>query len=411
MARFEPDTHVAVRPFARNHEGENVTIGLLGGQAFVTIPVEGVEILDALAEGGSVGDALHRYEQAHAETPDIADFLEALELAGFVAELGVGDPAPAAIEPSPQAAAPNFRWISPAAARRALGGPVVFACGLAIAVGLGLVATDPSLVPGATVLVFHRHLAAWTAVMFTVATAGVLVHEFGHVLAARAAGVPARVRVGHRLWVLVVETDMTGIWLAPKRSRQLAFLAGAIIDAACSSALLGVLWARQHGWIVLSQMLERFLAATLVTYLLRLLWQCFVFVRTDLYYVLATALDCKNLLADAEDLMRNWVARARRLPPTTDQSAIPARELRSIRAYTLVWLAGRLLALASLIFVMLPVLAGYGAEIVRTATGGYPRYDAADMVTIVVIVFGVQGAGFVLWIRALYQSKTEGALR
>ena len=411
MARFEPDAHVAVRPFARNHEGENVTIGLLDGQTFVTIPVEGVEILDALAEGGTVNEALERYERAHAETPDIEDFLEALEQVGFVTALGAGDPAPSAPEPPPQAPAMNFRWISPAAARRLFSAPVLFACGLAIAIGVGLVATNPSLVPGVTVLVFHRHLAAWTSVMFAVATVGVLVHESAHVLAARAAGVPARVRIGHRLWVLVVETDMTGIWLARKRSRQLAFLAGAIIDGVSSAALLGVLWARQHGWLELSPALERFVAATLLTYLLRLLWQCFVFVRTDLYYVLATALDCKNLLADTENLLRNWVARARRRAPLTDQSAIPAHELRSIRAYTVMWLAGRLLAVASLFFVMLPVLAGYGAEIVRTMTGGHPSYDAADVLTIVVIVFGVQGAGFVLWIRALYQSRTEGALQ
>jgi hypothetical protein len=411
MARFEPDAHVAVRPFARNHEGENVTIGLLDGQTFVTIPVEGVEILDALAEGGTVREALDRYERAHAETPDIEDFLEALEQAGFVTALRAGDPAASAPEPSPQAQPMNFRWISAGAARRLFSAPVLIACGLAIAIGVGLGATTPSLVPAVTVLVFHRHLAAWTAVMFAVATAGVLVHESAHVLAARAAGVPARVRISHRLWVLVVETDMTGIWLAPKRSRQLAFLARAIIDGVSSAALLGVLWARQHGWLVLSPTLDRFVAATLLTYLLRLLWQCFVFVRTDLYYVLATALDCKNLLADTEDLLRNWVAGARRRPPLIDQSAIPTRELRSIRAYTVIWLAGRLLAIASLFFVMLPVLAGYGAEIVRTVTGGHPSYDAADVLTIVVIVFGVQGAGFVLWIRALYQSKTEGALQ
>jgi hypothetical protein len=410
MARFEPDAHVAVRPFARRDEGENVTIGMLDRQTFVTIPGEGAEILDALVEGATVGEALRRYEQAHAETPDIADFLEALEQAGFVAPLAAGEPVPPARESAPAAAAPSSRWVSPVAARRALSAPVLLACALAIAAGAGLIAVHPSLLPSATVLVFHRHLAAWTAVMFAVATAGVLVHESGHVLGARAAGVPARVRIGHRLWFVVVETDMTGIWLAPKRSRQLAFLAGAIIDAVAASVLVGVLWARHAGWFELAPTLYRFVAASLLICLLRLLWQCFAFVRTDLYYVLATALDCKNLLADTEDLMRNWVARARRRPPVADQSAIPARELRAIRAYTVVWIAGRLLALASLVFVMAPVLAGYGAEILRTVTGGHPRYDTADILAIVVTVFGVQGAGFVLWIRGLYQSKAKGAV-
>jgi hypothetical protein len=269
-------------------------------------------------------------------------------------------------------------------------------------------ASDPGLVPGATVLVFHEHLAVWLAVVCGVSAGGVIIHEFGHVIAARAAGVPARVRISHRLWFMVAETDMTGIWLAPKRSRQLAFLAGSILDAVGASALLGLLWAEHHGWLALGATLRRVVAATLLSYLLRLLWQCFVFVRTDFYFVLATALDCKNLLGDTEDLLRNWVARACGRPATVNQSAIPPRERRAIRAYTLVWLGGRAIALYSLIFAALPVLVGYGAEIVRTATGGHPSYDAADLLSVLVLVFGLQLAGFALWIRTLYRSRTKG---
>jgi putative peptide zinc metalloprotease protein len=411
MARFEPDAQVAVRPFARNHEGENVTLGLVDQQVFVTIPVEGVEILDTLAAGATVGEAARRYEQTHGETPDIDEFLVALADLGFVATLRDGDAASSdgelPVTPSP--AEPRFRWISPAFARHAVSAPVVCLCAIAIAAGLGIFASDPSLVPAATVLVFHHHLAAWIAIVFTVNAAGVLVHEFGHVLAARAEGVPARVQISHRLWFIVAETDMTGIWLAPKRSRQRAFLAGPIVDAVCASALLGALWAEHKGWLALTPTLRLFVGATLMTYLLRLLWQCFVFVRTDFYFVLATALDCKTLLADTEDLLRNYVARALGRPPAVDQSAIPSRERRTIRAYAFVWLGGRVVALYSLIFAALPVLGGYCAEIVRTATGGHPSYDAADLLTVGVLVLGVQAAGFVLWIRTLYLSRTKGA--
>jgi putative peptide zinc metalloprotease protein len=410
MPRFEPDARVAVRPFARHHEGDDVTVGLLDQQVFVTIPAEGVEILDALAAGATVGEAAREYADAHGETADIVDFLEALADAGFVVNPSADDALPIGDRlAAPPQAAPEFRWISPALARRVVGAPTACICAIAIATGAALFASDPSLVPGATVLVFHRNLAAWLAVVFAVNTAGVIVHELGHVLAARAAGVPARIRISHRLWFIVAETDMTGIWLAPPRSRQRAFLAGPTIDAVCASALLGLRRAQHSGWLALSPTLQLFVAATLMTYLLRLLWQCFVFVRTDFYYVLATALGAKNLLSDTEGLLHNWAARALGRPPAVDQSPIPPRERRAIRRYAAVWLGGRAIALYSLAFAALPVLAGYGTEMVRTVTGGRPHYSLAGLVTVALLVFGMQAAGLVLWIRSLYLSRTKGA--
>lgn len=403
MARFQPDARVAVRPFAHNQEGQDVTIGDLDRQVFVTIPVEGLGILSALAEGKTVGETERLYEQAHDETPDIEDFLTALAQEGFVAPWEDEHSRPG-VEPTP---APVFRWISPAVARRLFGAPVLGACAIVVGVGLGLVATDPNLVPGSAVLVFHHHLAALSWALFAFTLVGVLVHEAGHLLAARAAGVPARIGLGNRLWILVAETDMTGIWMAPRRGRYIAFLAGPIIDAVSAAVLVGVLWAQRRGWFSLSPVLEQFTGAALMTYLLRLLWQCFVFVRTDFYYVLSTALHCKNLLADTENLLRNCLARMRGLAAVVDQSAIPPQEMRTIRAYSVIWLVGRLLALASLIFIALPVLGGYGGEIARTVTGGHPSYSTLDLLTVAVLAFGLEGGGLVVWIAGLYRARKQ----
>lgn len=410
MAGFDPDAPVVVRPFVHNREGDTVTLGLVDRQVFVAIPIEGLAILEALAAGATPGDAARQYARSHGELPDIDEFLGALSAVGFVAPSRNGDPvaAPPRGQSDGLTAAPGFRWVSPALAGRMLSLPVAVGCGVAIVGGLVLSVAHRGLIPGATVLVFHHNLAAWLAGVFAINAAGVIIHESGHVLAARAAGVPARVRISHRLWFIVAETDMTGIWMAPRRSRQVAFLAGPIIDAVCASLLLGLRWAEHNGWVALSPTLRLLVAVTLLTYLLRLLWQCFVFVRTDFYFALATALGCKNLLADTEDLLRGWFARAVGRPPAVDQSTIPPGERSAIRAYAFVWLGGRAIALYSLLFAVVPVLVGYGAEIVRTATGGHPSYSPADLMTVVALVFGVQAAGLLLWIRSLYLSRSKG---
>src|SRR2546430_13538885 len=39
----------------------------------------------------------------------------------------------------------------------------------------------------------------------------------------------------------------TGIWLAPKRHRYLAFMIGSIVDGVSGAVLIGLIWADRHG--------------------------------------------------------------------------------------------------------------------------------------------------------------------
>ncbi|HWH10621.1 MAG TPA: hypothetical protein VG165_05805 [Solirubrobacteraceae bacterium] len=403
MTQFPLDARVAVTAITHRREGSSVTIGDLDRQVFLTIPVEAMDILSALADGATVGEAVRRYEDKHAETPDIEDFLAVLADEGFVRPWDTAEPPPTTAAGARQ----TLAWISPAVARRLFGPLVLAVLGLMVGVGIALVASDPGVIPGPRALVFHDHLAALSVTLFGVAVLGSMVHEVGHLLAARAGGVPARIGVSHRLWIVVAETDMTGVWMTSKRRRYLAFCAGPIVDAASAAVLVGVLWAQRRGWVDLSATLAQFTQAVLFGYLLRLLWQCFVFVRTDFYYVLATALGAKNLLADAEDLLRNRLARIRRTPPLVDQSAIPLAEMRAIRAYSVLWLTGRVLAFASLVLVTLPVLGGYGAELFSAARTGHASYSAVDVVTLAILGLGVQGAGLFVWIRGLRRGRAQ----
>lgn len=412
MAQFPADARVAVPPFAQRREGDNVTIGDPARGVFVEIPAEGLEILDALGSGATVGEAALRYEQGHGDKPDLEDFLSALAAVGLIRAGGRHDqegslqpgrsPLPTShVAPSREPDG-NPGWTAPALARRLVGVPIVGTLALAAASGIALLILDPRLIPSPDVLVFHRHLAVMSAALFALSLAGVMVHELGHLLAARASGVPARIGIGHRLWILVAQTDMSGIWLAPKRRRYLAFLAGPLIDAASTAILLAVLWSARRGWLALSPSAARFLGAVLWTYLLRLLWECFVFVRTDFYYVLSTALGCKRLLGDTEDMLRNQLARLRSSIRTVDQSGIPPRERRAIRAYSIIWLAGRVLAMTSLVFITLPVFGAYVAGVVRLLSGARTSYGAVDVVVLGAIGIGVPAGGLYLWIRSLY---------
>jgi putative peptide zinc metalloprotease protein len=412
MSKYTSETKVKVCSFARRMEGDTVTIADMYRQVFLSIPTEALEILDNLVAGRTVGEARDCFEAKHGETPDIEDFLDVLDSAGFVAarngEFDGPDHRPDhpaagdAVGPGSQ-----LDWLSQAGACRLWRTPVVAACGVLVALMLVLVATDPAVIPGPSVLVFRHYLAAFSLGLFAFGLAGVAIHELAHLVAARAAGVHCRMGVSHRLWILVAETDMTGIWMAPKRARYGAFLAGPLIDAVSASVLVGVLWSGRHGWIGLSSLEVQVVGACLMIYLLRLLWQFFLFVRTDFYFVLATAFNCKNLLVDTQHYLHNRAARLLRSERIVDQSSIPAAEMRVVRWYSLIWLAGRAAALLSLFLVTLPVMWRYGVAIGPLLIGGRSHYSVLDALAFGVVTIGINGAGLVMWTRSLLRRIFE----
>lgn len=424
MAGYPPDALVVVPPFAHRREGDEVTIGHVDRNVYLSIAAEGLDILNALADGRTVGEAATLYREKYDETPYLDDFLAALASEGFVApstvEPGTGDsdtvePAPVAPalpgtaeDPKP---APrrqwSFDWIPPHVARRFCGPVVLTVAALLTAGGVTLLTRDPGLTPGPEVFLFeggHFALLTWLTILFTiVATA---VHELAHAIAARAAGVSASLGMGNLLYTMVAQTDISGIMMAPKRRRYLAYLFGSIVDAASASIIVGVLYAGRHGIIGVHPILAALLHAVFYTYVLRITFQLFFYLRTDLYYVIANMLNTKNLMADTEAFLRNVVARVfRQRHRLVDQSGIPRRERRAVRGYAAVYCLGRFFSLSVLVFFYIPILWGYLEQVVLLVTGQDSRFTSFDFFTIGVIVLAIDGGGIFLWVRGLYRAR------
>jgi hypothetical protein len=230
-----------------------------------------------------------------------------------------------------------------------------------------------------------------------------------HLLAARAAGVPARMGIGNRLWMLVAETEMTGIWLAPRRQRCLAFLAGMLFDLTLAAVLVLVLFADRRGWwFELDPKLLLLVRAMLFVQLTRLLWECYVFVPTDIYYVLGTLSGCRNLMRDTQAYLLNWCWRRLRREQRIDLSSVPPREMRAVRIFVWVWLAGRGLAFGTLFLITLPVLGAYVGMLGRSVTGNpemlRPLVDGPGLPILAVLL---QGAGIGLWLRGVIRARGQ----
>lgn len=402
---------IEVQTFTRQREGEEVVIGLPAANVFLALPAEAVEILDSLARGRTVGEAQTEFARAHGIEPDVDDLLQVLEQRGFVRHPvsdASGRALPSRVDRSvDRSVRYHFANIPESVARRFFS-PFPLALYLAvIAAAVTAAIVHPSLIPGRGSLVFTEHRTAKIVILSVVTYGTIFLHEFAHLLAARAQGVKSRIGVSNRLWFLVAETDMTGLWAVPSRQRYLPMLAGPLLDALSAALLFLLLFARQQGALTLDPAVAQLTSAMIFLYFIRLLWQCYFFMRTDFYFVFTTFFGCKNLMRDTKSFLQNLFLRATGSPERIDQSHIPLREQRVIRMYSVLWLFGRGAAFFSLFFITLPVLFRYldGTRLALQRGWASNHYQFVDALVVGALNLMPLFIGLYLWIASLVRRR------
>jgi hypothetical protein len=397
---YTQDTIVDVWPFTRQRDGDELIIGRPDTGAFLAVSPEAVELLDRLAQGWSVGEVA---AQAQSEVSDLDGFLSSLEIEGLVKPRGANGDINALPTKTPPVLRYHFSAFPQKLAQRIYSRPALAACFLLIGLASGALIYDPSLWPRGLDLFFTSHKTVMLTILLIVSFGSVVIHESSHVIAARAQGVNSRLGLGNRLWAFVVEADLTGLWSIPRRQRYLPMMAGSLFDAVMSSGLILVLLAHNHALVVMSPITVQLLRAILLTYMTRIMWQTLLFVRTDYYYVIATFFNCRNLMGDTEDYLRNQLARfISRIRPV-DQSTIPASERRVVMMYVFVWILGRIIALTFLFEVTIPLVRHYIGNVAHALSVGYSanHRDFIDSF-LMSFLFGIPFAiGMLMWLTSI----------
>lgn len=170
----------------------------------------------------------------------------------------------------------------------------------------------------------------------------VLIHEFGHILAVRAYNLPTRLEISNRLFLVVLETDMAQAWKLPSKDRNVLYLAGLCFDTTILFLALGsqLIFADGSG-IFLS-----FMKLVALDTLMRMVYQCCFYMKTDLYYVFENVTGAYNLMENANQAIRN------KLPFLKDRKhteVVFASEKRIVTTYTFFYFIG--VGLTVLLFV------------------------------------------------------------
>jgi hypothetical protein len=333
------DEPVALYPLTFLEEDGEVTVGRVDTGSYIVLPAEGAELLRQLGAGLTQRQAAQWFADTYGEQADVADFVAGLDEAGFLRTAGE-----AAVAVTP------VRWQR---LGKAVFSPASGICLVAlVALWCALMVRYPAFVPGYRQLFFSRYVTVIELVTFLGQIPLLMLHESAHTLAGRRLGLPTSMSIGLRLYYIVIVTSMDALVGVERRKRYLPMLAGMLTDLAVCAVLALIAWLTMEPGGQLSLAGKVALALSLST-LLRIAWQFYFYLETDLYYIAVTVMRCVDLRTVARQMLRNRFRRVLRPgKPPADESQWHPRDRAVARWYSWLMLAGYAFSIGSLYFVI-----------------------------------------------------------
>lgn len=305
-----------------------------------------IDAISLINNGESLADIeQHLNEKYPNEEVDLIDFADQLLQLQLIAEID-GVKVTLTEKKTEQL---GYQWISPRLGKFFFNKmTIVFYFGLFI-VNVVLLVSHPRLFPHYKDIFISDYMVLNIITWLVVTFCTVLIHEFGHILAMRANDLSTRLEVGHRLIFVVLETDMSSVWKLPSKGRNVLYLAGLCFDMLILSiALISQLFFTNGSGISQSIM-----AVVVLDIFIRLVYQCCIYMKTDLYYIFENVTGCYNLMENAQQMIIKWFPF---IKSKTTEEVVFAEEKRVIFTYSIFYFIGVTLTLTLYVFFYVPQL-------------------------------------------------------
>lgn len=381
MFDVDDQRKIALHPLTFLPDREGVSIGKFGTDSFAVFPEDGAELVRRLQAGLTVGEAARWYKETYQEDLDMDDFLEILRDLEFLRE------------EAGEQALPAVR--GQALGRWAFSPPAWLLYAVLIGTGAALLWLHPELRPARSHIFFSEYATLVMLGLFLGQAPGILFHEAMHMLAGRRLGLPSKLSIGRRMYMLVFQASMPGIAGLPHKVRYLPFLSGMFGDLLYFSLLVIL----AGGTLIVTGELNLFARLCLAlsfTTILRFIWQFYFHLQTDIYYVIVTVLRCVNLQETTRQYIGNlWHRLTGARHKMTDPARWAERDAQVARWYGPFYVAGYALFAGVFLFVMLPIAYQFLSQVIGNLLDGEAagRWDSV----LFIVINGIQ-YGAVAWL-------------
>nr|WP_263323228.1 hypothetical protein [Neobacillus sp. Marseille-Q6967] len=385
-----PQSCISMVPIQIRKDRKNYIIeDELSGE-FYEMPEVCIDAIHFINQGKQLGDIEKTLKQKYpAEEVDLLDFTQQLLELGLVQEIdGIK------IERNQRENSKlGSYWISSNVGKFFFNKFSFALYSILFVINLILFIINPDLLPHhEDIFVFDvmaLNVLLWMTFTFTL----VLIHELGHVLAMRAHNLPTKVEIGHRLFIVVLETDMSSVWKLSPKERNGLFLSGLCFDTVILFIALGL-----H--IIFPEapkLAVGLMNLAVFDIFLRMLYQCCFYLKTDLYYVFENITGCYNVMEVAKQLI---VKRLPFIQSDSREETIFNEEKKTVFLYSIFYFLGIVITIA-LFFVF------YIPEIIDAANQLLPgfRQSPTSLAFWDAVLFSLQIGIFILLLLYSWRKK------
>ena len=380
------DSVVRLHPLHIGEEfDEAVEVGRPETGEFVSLPPEGATVVRWLMEEVPLPDIAERFSKTFGVELDVLDFVRDLSGCGFISSIDGQELIVEALDDVP-AAPQGWRLFAELPQSRVaflLSKPAYLAYIAIWVATLSLLASRPDLRPSASRAYLDIGVIGNLVMLIGLGMVLVLLHEMAHLIATRARGCSGTLDLSYRVYFVVTQTDLTSLRTLPRNKRYAPYLAGMTCDVTVLLCCMLLLLVGAPPGVP---------SAISYVVIAPIIFQLAFFMRTDVYYVITNLLRLGNLMSDTRRWLANLVARLIGRVPRHDLSDIPPRELRMVRWYSVVLVAGVGVVIAHLVFLGLPLLAHIFGESVaglREGPASAEFWDGLALYAFLALQFGL----------------------
>lgn len=346
--KWSNQSNIVLHPYKSYPEKKNFIVELIDTEDFFEMPPICIDALKLLQQGSTVAEVegvlVENYPE---EDVDLQDFIEQLLELGMIHKIDNEIVRPT-IKKSDQQEREISQGLSYTLGKLLFSKPMLVVYTLLFILNISIFILNPSVFPSYMDIFIFDSMSLNILNLALVTLFIITFHELGHVLAVRKYNLPTKLGIGHRLFLVVVETEMTHVWKLSRRQRNVPFLAGMCFDQILLFlALIAQIFLPGGHYIFLG------VAGVIVFEVFILfIYQCCFYMKTDVYYVLENMLGSYNLLENSKEWLNRGFQKLTRTRNQYSNSSVS----KIVKSYAIFYVLGMLISLGLAILFFIPQL-------------------------------------------------------
>ncbi|RFB13430.1 hypothetical protein DZB84_17535 [Bacillus sp. HNG] len=313
-------------------------------QEFYEMPLVCIDALDLIRKGFNLGEIEEKLIKAYPnEEIDLVDFGEQLLELNLVHSVDDEE----IKHKKEHNSKLGYEWIPSQLGRVFFNKYTNYLYGLLFIVNIGIFCFQPSLFPHYKDLFVFDILSLNIIVLGTLSLFTVIIHELGHILAVRSFGLPTRLEIGHRLYLIVFETDLSLAWKLPSKKRNILYLAGVCFD----NAVLFVALMLQLFAPIQSNLLSGLIGLVVFDVIIRIVYQACIYMKTDFYFLFENLTGTYNLMENSIHAIKSLFSNSK-----VKNKELFHGEEKIVRSYSVFYIVGVGITLGLFFLYFLPQL-------------------------------------------------------